>query len=123
MIVTGDVHNHSLFGVSLLLCQRFRPIGDLPALDDALSPRPLVVGAHNIRVRTGLCIVVLNIDIRRHKSLPDSVEIGLAVSRVRRLVGRKLPRRRNLRPPGDLGGALCGRRRSGTLRAGGGRLA
>ena len=86
MIVAGDVYQHALFLVLLLLRQRFRLVRDLAAFHDPLSARPLIVGAHGFRMGTGLRIVVLNIDIGGHKGLPKSVEIGFAVRGARRFM-------------------------------------
>lgn len=90
MGITGDVHHHSLLGVLSLFRQRFRFVRNLAAFYDPLSPRPSAIRTHNVRARPGLRIVILNIDIRRHESLPNSIEIGFAVRSARRPIGRKL---------------------------------
>src|SRR5579859_3301512 len=96
MRVARDIYDHALFGVGLLLCQRFGLVRNFAALHDALSARPGAICAHKIRMRAGLRIMVLNIDVRSDKSLPDATEVGLAIGCVRRLVRRELARGWNL---------------------------
>src|ERR1700680_3264828 len=92
MRVARDIYDHALFGVGLLLCQGFGLVRNFAALHDALSARPGAIRAHKIRMRAGLRIMVLNIDVRSNKSLPDATEVGFAVGGVRRFVGGELTR-------------------------------
>src|SRR5437879_8904126 len=96
-VITGAIYDYSFFGVVLLLRQRFGLVRDLTALHNPLSSRPSSVRAHDVGTRSRLRIVILNADIGGHKRLPDSVEVGFAISRTGRLIGRKLTRGGHLR--------------------------
>src|ERR1700730_7314651 len=92
MRVARDIYDHALFGVGLFLRQRFGLVRNFAALHDALSARPGAIRTHKVRMRAGLRIMVLNINICRDKSLPDAAEVGFAISGMRRFVGRELTR-------------------------------
>src|SRR4029077_15352154 len=86
MVIARDIHDHPLFGVGLLLRQCFGLVRYLAALDDPLPARPCSVGTHDVRMRTRLRIVVLNIYIGRDKGLPNPVQVGFAIRGTGRLI-------------------------------------
>jgi hypothetical protein len=91
MGIAGDVHDHALFSVLFLFRQRLRFVWDLSAFYDPLSPLPSVIRTHNVRMRAGLRIVVLNVYIGGHQSLPNSVQVGFTIRSMRRSIRRELP--------------------------------
>src|SRR5204862_3382202 len=67
---------------------RKRPwlIGNLSAFDDALAAGPGAVRAIDLRMHSGLRVVILEIPVGCDEGLPDAAEIGMAVSTARRAV-------------------------------------
>src|SRR5437867_4349877 len=81
MRVVGGLHSHALFEVFFLLCQSLRFVRNDAALDYALPSGTRAPHPHNFGMRSGLRRMRLNVPIRCDESLPNAVEIGLAVDR------------------------------------------
>src|SRR5437899_10115889 len=95
MRIAGDVYHHALLGVGLLLRQGFGLVRYFTALHNPLSSRPRSVSSHDLRMRSRLRIMVLNIYVGRDKRLPDSIQVGFAIRRMGRPVGWELTGCRN----------------------------
>src|SRR5438552_4436647 len=100
MRVVGGLHGRALFQVFFLLCQSLRFVRNDAALDYALPSGTRAPHPHNFGMRSGLRRMRLNVPIRCDESLPNAVEIRLAVYCPRRRVSMKQ----------SGGGSLSGRR-------------
>src|ERR1700758_4773910 len=91
-IVADDVDNSPLFKVRLLFRQHLRLIRDVAALDDALARRLSVISTFELRMKSRLRIVPLDIPIGCGHRLPNSVQVRLVRARqTRRAVSEELP--------------------------------
>src|SRR5437660_8536122 len=96
LLVLADISERALFEVLFLPGERLRLIGNFAAFNDALPRRTGGICTVDFRMRSGLCVVVLQIPICRNKSLPDSVQVRMAVCHARWPVRGKLTARRRL---------------------------
>jgi hypothetical protein len=95
-LVAADVHPQSILEVGLLLRERLGLVGNVAAFDDALSGRAGAIRPGEFRMRTRLGLVILQVPVRGHQGLPDTVQIGVAIGRARRAIpGWKLRTRRH----------------------------
>ena len=94
--IGGHFHHHPVLEVLFLLRSRPRLVGNLIALDDALSAAAGAPGAQERGMGTRLCRMRQDVPIRRRERFPHAAQIGLAVRRARRLVRRKKRSRRGL---------------------------
>ena len=115
--IVGDLHEHAVLEVVLLLLERLGLIRDGAALDDAHARGLGTPRAHDVVVRTGLGVMGFDVPVRRVDRLPDPIQVRLAVFRARALRGRGRTRRCRLT-------SRCRRRglRRGCLSAPRGRL-
>src|ERR1700687_5802486 len=86
LLVVGDVNHHPFFAVLLPLRQRPRLVWDLTVLHHTLSRGLLAGGTHELGKRSRLPLMVLNVQIGRDESLPQTVQVGLTVGHTGRPV-------------------------------------
>ena len=79
------------FKALLLQCERFGFVGNRSAFHHAEAWRLGRVCAEEIRIWSRLRAAAFDIPVRRIESLPVATQIGMAVRRTRRLVGKALP--------------------------------
>src|SRR5207302_8459037 len=91
-VVANDVDNSPLFKVRLPFREHLRLVGDLAAIDDALACGLSIIRTFQLRMKSRLRIVSLDIPIGRGHSLPDSVQVRPArAGQTRRAVRGELP--------------------------------